>query len=245
MAEVENRIQAKAKEGKKQLAVLVDPDKVSATTISTLIQAAESAGVDYFFVGGSLISSPSNNESLTELSKQSAIPTIIFPGSPLQVSSEADAILFLSVISGRNAEALIGHHVIAAPYIKKAGLEVLPTGYMLIDCGQTTTAQYMSNSSPIPYNKPEIAAATALAGEMLGLRLIYMDGGSGADKPVSTDMISAVKSTISIPLMVGGGIRTPEKAQELCAAGADLLVVGNAVEQNPSLIGEISDAMKT
>jgi putative glycerol-1-phosphate prenyltransferase len=171
------------------------------------------------------------------------IPMILFPGNSFQLSYKADGILFLSLISGRNAELLIGKHVITAPYLKVSPLEILPTGYMLIDGGVPTTVSYMSNTLPIPANKDDVALCTALAGEMLGLKIMYMDAGSGAKKPISASMIEAVSSTINIPLIVGGGIRTPEKALETAKAGADIIVVGNAIEKNPNLIIEMSEAV--
>ena len=159
------------------------------------------------------------------------------------MSNKADAILFLSLISGRNAEMLIGRNVIAAPYLKLSNLEVIPTGYMLIESGRPTAVSYMSNSDPIPSDKNDIAICTAMAGEMLGLKLIFMDAGSGALNAVSESMISQVKQSLSIPLLVGGGIRTPEKAAASANAGADLLIIGNATEHNPSLIAEMCSAI--
>lgn len=170
-------------------------------------------------------------------------PRILFPGNVLQVSREAEAILLLSLISGRNPDLLIGQHVIAAPYLKESGLEILPTGYLLIDGGSPTSVSYMSNTIPIPANKPDIARCTAMAGEMLGLRLMYLDAGSGARNPVPEAMIRAVRSEIGVPLIVGGGIRIPEQAMAAVSAGADLIVIGNAVEQSPQLILEMAEAI--
>ena len=147
------------------------------------------------------------------------------------------------MISGRNAELLIGQHVTSAPFIKKSGLEIISVGYMLIDGGTPTTVSYISNSNPIPSNKNDIALCTAMAGEMLGLKLIYMDAGSGAQKAIASNMIQKVSQHIKIPLIIGGGITTPEKAKENCIAGADIIVVGNAVEKDPNLIQSISEAI--
>ncbi|MFZ9943546.1 MAG: geranylgeranylglyceryl/heptaprenylglyceryl phosphate synthase, partial [Bacteroidia bacterium] len=157
---------------------------------------------------------------------------------------QADAILFLSLISGRNPELLIGNHVVAAPLIREKKLEAIATGYMLIESGANTTALYMSITFPIPHNKPSIAACTAMAGELLGLKMMFLDGGSGASQPVSEEMIQAVANSISVPLIVGGGIRTPEKAEANCKAGADLIVIGTSIEKNPSLLGEFAVAVK-
>jgi putative glycerol-1-phosphate prenyltransferase len=163
---------------------------------------------------------------------------VLFPGSVTQLSAHVDAVLFLSLISGRNPELLIGQHVVAAPRIKALQLEAVPTGYLLIDGGKPTTASYISNTQPIPANKAGIAAATALAGELLGLRCIYIDAGSGAANPVPIEMIRAVREACSLPLIVGGGIRSRAQADAAYAAGADLLVIGTAIEEEPEMIAE-------
>ena len=164
---------------------------------------------------------------------------VLFPGSQNQFTEAVDALLFLSLISGRNADLLIGQHVQAAPRIAASGVEVIPTGYILIDGGVATSASYISQTAPIPGNKPEIAATTALAGALLGLRCIYLDAGSGAIAPVSASMISAVKKSIDIPLMVGGGLRTIEAVQTAFNAGADIIVVGTMVEERPDFLAQI------
>lgn len=232
------------KEKQKQLALLVDPDKASKKYLSMLIPAAISAGADYFLVGGSLITEGKFDECVEELKKQTKIPVIIFPGNNLQINEFADAILFLSLISGRNADLLIGQHVKAAPIIKQCGLEYISSGYMLVDGGRITSVQYMSNTIPIPADKPDIAAATALAGQMLGLKSIYMDAGSGAQNHISAGFIEKVSQAIDIPLIVGGGIRTAEQATLLAQAGADVIVIGTAIEKNIDLIAEISNSLK-
>lgn len=233
---------AKAK-GEKKFVLLIDPDEEKLGNLERVIALSQEAGVDYFFVGGSLIVDDRMEFVLRKIKALSSIPTVLFPSSPLQVNDKADAILFLSLISGRNPEFLIGNQVVAAPYLRKCSLEILPTGYLLIDGGKPTTASYMSNTSPIPYEKDEIAVCTAMAGEMLGLKLIYLDGGSGAEKPISTSMIKSVSRAINAPLIVGGGIRTPEKALANVEAGADVVVVGNAIEKNPKLIFEMVAAV--
>lgn len=222
---------------RKLLAVLVDPDKIqSIELLRQFIGSCEYAKVDIILVGGSLLMNDSLEQCIETIKSSTKIPVVIFPGSPLQISGKADAILFLSLISGRNPELLIGSHVVAAPYLKKTGIEILPTGYILIDCGNATTVSYISNTQPIPYHKPEIAAVTALAGEMLGLKLIYADGGSGAQKPISEKTISAIKKQTTIPLITGGGIRNLEDAEKAWHAGADVVVVGTAFENDPTLI---------
>lgn len=232
-------IKAKA-EGKKKFAVLIDPDKLRLDRVDKILKLANDAHVDYFFIGGSLIVNDMLDKLLLTIKKNCDIPLILFPGNAHQLSYRADGILFLSLISGRNPELLIGNHVIAAPYLKMSPLEVLSTGYMLIDGGIDTAVSYMSNTRPIPANKNDIAISTALAGEYLGMKMIYMDAGSGAKKPIHESMIEDVSSVISIPLIVGGGIQTPEKAASNVKAGADVIVVGNAIEKDPELIIDMS-----
>ena len=226
--------------GQKALSVLIDPDSLSKEILVEQIQLAKRNRVDFLFVGGSMITDDCLDETLEYIKSNCTIPTILFPGSLYQINKKADAILFLSLISGRNPELLIGKHVLAAPILKKSGIEVLPTGYMLIDGGQPTTVSYVSNSLPIPNNKPKIAAATALAGEMLGLKLNFLDAGSGAEKRVPSSMIEETAKLSSNPLIVGGGITHPSEAKAAWDAGATIVVVGNAIESNPNLIQEIS-----
>ncbi len=221
--------------GRKQIAVLIDPDKNDAKSISQLVELSVQANIDYFFVGGSILHS-SMKECITEIKKLSHVPVVLFPGNVMQVCGLADAILFLSLISGRNPEFLIGHHVLAAPSLQKSGIEVIPTAYIIIENGKRTSVEYMSNTIPIPAEKNEIATATAMAGEMLGLKMTYLEAGSGASETVGLKMIAEVRKSISHPLIVGGGVRTPENASDIYRAGADLIVVGNALESNPELI---------
>jgi phosphoglycerol geranylgeranyltransferase len=230
--------------GEKRFAVLIDPDKMRLNNMAHVIERAVRAGVDYFFVGGSLVVNDMMDYCLDAVrSAASGIPIVLFPGSPQQINSKADAILFLSLISGRNADLLIGQHVISAPALKRSGLEVLSTGYMLIDGGAPTTASYVSGTLPIPANKEEIAYCTALAGELLGLKAIYLDAGSGAKSPVPERMVNMVSKGVNIPVIVGGGMRTPERVAANAQAGADVIVVGNAFEKDPSLIEEMVRAV--
>jgi phosphoglycerol geranylgeranyltransferase len=231
------------KSGHKKFAVLIDPDKVRLAKWQKVLDHAVEAGVDYFFIGGSLVVNDMLDYVLKSMKEKCNIPMILFPGNSFQLSYKADAILFLSLISGRNADLLIGKHVITAPFLKVSPLEIISTGYMLVDGGVLTSVQYMSNTNPIPNTKDDIALCTALAGEMLGLKMIYMDAGSGAKVPVPSSMIEAVSGAVSIPLIVGGGIKTPEKAMETAKAGADIIVVGNAIEKDPSLVAEMADAI--
>ena len=233
----------KKNKGIKSFAVLIDPDKADEASLNKLIALSIKAGVDYFFVGGSLVVSNSTDECISYIKKNCNIPVLLFPGSPSQISKYADGLLYLSLISGRNPELLIGQHVISAPIVKKSGLEIIPTGYLVIDGGAPTTVSYISNAAPIPSDKNDIAICTAMAGEMLGLKLIYMDAGSGAKIPITESMIEKVAQNVAIPLIIGGGITTPDKAYKNCKAGADVIVIGNAIEKDSSIITEISSAI--
>jgi putative glycerol-1-phosphate prenyltransferase len=233
---------ANRKQGKKSIAVLIDPDKVQKTSdLDPLIRLATENCVDYFFVGGSLVTTQNLGEVIRTIKEVATIPVILFPGSVQQIDSAADGILFLSLISGRNPDLLIGQHVIAAPILKNSKLEVLPTGYMLINSGKTSSVAYISNTTPIPEDKYSLAASTAMAGEMLGLKIVYLDAGSGAEREVNKKMISTVRKSVDTPIIVGGGINTAQKALNAFEAGADLIVIGNALEKDPQLLTEISE----
>lgn len=241
---VYSRIYKNFEERVKSFAVLVDPDKTNNEKLEKILRISTDVKIDYFFIGGSLLINDQLENCIAFLKQNSDIPVVLFPGNNLQISNKADALLLLSLISGRNPDFLIGQHVIAAPALKKSDLEIIPTGYMLIESNNTTSASYISNTIPIPHDKKDIAACTAMAGEMLGMKLIYMDGGSGAKKPISSGMIREVKKNISIPLIIGGGIVSAEMAKNSCEAGADIIVVGNAIEKAPSLISEIAQTVK-
>ncbi len=239
-----NALKQKKTKGTKQLAVLIDPDSVaSEAQLLTTCELCNKANVDLILVGGSLITNGFWSKCVSLIKAHTKIPVVLFPGNIMQVHDEADAILFLSMISGRNPDLLIGKHVLAAPGLKKSGIEVMPTGYMIVDGGNITSVMYMSNTMPIPHDKDSIAACTAMAGEMLGLQVMYMDAGSGAHRPISASMISEVKKSISLPLFVGGGIKTAEQAIATANAGADVVVVGNAFEENPGLILALAEAI--
>ncbi|TGE20682.1 geranylgeranylglyceryl/heptaprenylglyceryl phosphate synthase [Hymenobacter aquaticus] len=231
--------------GQKSLAVLLDPDHLDEAGCRHLLELSEAHPVDYFFVGGSLVMN-SHQASLIRLIKScSAVPVLLFPSHSLHLDTQADGILLLSLISGRNPDFLIGQHVVAAPLLRASNLQILPTGYMLVDTGRQTTASYMSGTTPLPYDKPTIAACTAMAGEQLGLRLMYLDGGSGAMYPVSSAMIRAVRQATETPLIVGGGINTAEKAHAALSAGADVIVIGNQIEKAPEFLAEMSKVVRT
>ncbi len=225
--------------------VLIDPDKLSLKDSITLAMQAEQEDADVIFIGGSLLSTPIFDELVKQIKAAVTIPVIIFPGGVQQISRHADAILFMSVISGRNPDLLIGQHVMGAPIVKMLNLEAISMGYMLIESGRVTSAEFMSNTRPIPRDKPDIAVAHALAAEYLGMKLIYLEAGSGALHPVPDEMIQAIARTCSLPIIVGGGIRTPEVAQQKVNAGASFIVTGNVLEKNQrgGIIGDFARAI--
>jgi len=225
--------------------LLIDPDKISGEKLRSFVSACDKAGVDGFLVGGSLLMGGSLETTIDVIKQSSKLPVIIFPGAVHQLYKHADAVLYISLISGRNAEHIIGKHIIAAPIIKQMELEPISTGYMLIESGTKTTAEYISGSLPIPRNKSEIAVATALAAQYLGMKLIYLEGGSGAQFSVPKEMVSAVSKAVDIPVIVGGGIRTPQEAREKVEHGAKIVVTGNFFEEekNWKLLKEFAEAI--
>ncbi|MCF6183619.1 MAG: geranylgeranylglyceryl/heptaprenylglyceryl phosphate synthase [Bacteroidales bacterium] len=228
----------------KKLAVLIDPGKTDDAKLQNTVIIAQKSGVDFFLVGGSIISQ--NIDETVEIIKQNSdLPVILFPGSVYQLSDKADAILLLSLISGRNPDFLIGNHVIAAPFLKKSNLEVISVGYILIDGGNKTSVEYMSNTKPIPSDKTDIVAATAVAGEMLGQASVYLEAGSGALIPVSKEIITTVKENIRLPLIVGGGMRNEQNIIDACDAGANIIVIGTAFEKKTELIKGFSEIIRS
>jgi phosphoglycerol geranylgeranyltransferase len=225
--------------------ILLDPDKSKQEHLPSFVREATDAGVDGFLIGGSLMSTDNFEQHLRTIKQNTSVPVIIFPGSIMQVSSVADAILFLILISGRNPEHLIGNQVIAAPIIRRSGLEAISTGYMLIEAGNTTSAEFMSNTKPIPRDKPDIALAHALAAEIIGMKFVYLDAGSGANTSVPEEMIRAIAGKCSLPMIVGGGIKTPEEARKKVEAGAAFIVTGTVTEHNNqrSFIREFAEAV--
>ncbi|MFM1931324.1 MAG: hypothetical protein RL226_627 [Bacteroidota bacterium] len=221
--------------GHKILAVLIDPDRVDERFLNFVAEAHP----ELVFVGGSLITEEGFDARVQHIRERLKQPLVLFPGHPSQVTSAVDAVLFLSLISGRNADLLIGQHVVAAPRIRELNLETIATGYMIIDGGRPTTASYISGTQPIPRDKAGIAAATAMAGEMLGLQCLYLDAGSGAQWAIPADLIRAVRAKTSIPLIVGGGIRSKEEIRQAFDAGADVVVVGTVIEEQPDLLASL------
>jgi phosphoglycerol geranylgeranyltransferase len=220
----------KVKSGKASYWVLLDPDDFSPVQGAKTAKAAEMSGVDALLIGGSLIHTHLFDEFVAAVKKAVGIPVILFPGDATQLSRHADAVLFLSLISGRNPVNLIGEHVKAAPLIKEFGIEPISTAYMLVESGAITSVEFMSNTRPLPANKPKIAAAHALAAQYMGMKMVYLEAGSGAKHPVPDEMISIVKSLIDIPLIVGGGIRDAHTARRKLARGADIIVTGNLLQ---------------
>jgi geranylgeranylglyceryl phosphate synthase family protein len=223
--------------GKKSIALLLDPDKASGDALKSILKSAAKCKTDFIMTGGSLTFSSIDN-LIDSVKEECQIPVVLFPGNLLQLSRKADLILLLSLISGRNPELLIGNHVIAAPYLKDVRERLISTGYILISCGTKTSVEYISQTEAIPADKPEIVVATAMAGEMLGLSMIYLEAGSGATKHIPEGIINSVRKSISIPLAVGGGIRSKEEVEVIFKAGADLIILGNGCEKNSSLLEE-------
>ena len=231
-----NSITAKINEGKKIIALLIDPDKCSKAQLEVL---KENSGlIDLILVGGSF-TFKHIGDVIDEIKSVVDIPILLFPGDVTQLSDKADALLMLSLISGRNPEYLIGNHVLAAPRIYEYGLETIPTGYIVINGGKETAVSYISNTSPIPTDQHDIVVATALAGKYLGLKMIYLEAGSGAHNSASTDLIKKVKKTVDLPLIVGGGIRSKQQALDVFNAGADVIVIGTLFESDPKLLKDV------
>ncbi len=228
---------------RKIMALLIDPDKHTIDSLAKTVAIADKAGVEFILFGGSIISNRLPH-SVETIKRHTDKPVFLFPGSLLQLSYPADGIFLLSLISGRNPELLIGNHVQAAPFLKKSGMEIIPVGYILIGQGGQTSVEYMSQTMPIPAEKTDIAVATAVAGEMLGLKAVYLEAGSGAGQHVAPQTVQSVKKNISVPLIAGGGIRTPQQVELLFDAGADVLVIGSAAEQDPEILSEMTKVLK-
>ncbi len=212
--------------------VLLDPDRAPYIKLAEQVKSCEDAGVDGILVGTSLMMGNGFHDAVSAISEAVSIPVIIFPGEKSQVDGDADAILFLSLLSGRNPELIIGEQVKSAPQIKAMGLEAIATAYLLIESGRMTSVEYMSNTKPIPAEKSEIALAHAVAAEIFGMKFVYLEAGSGAERPVPDEMVKTVSSGVDIPVIVGGGIRTPETVSAKVAAGASFIVVGNHLERH-------------
>ena len=211
--------------------VLIDPDRSTPLVVTEQAKQCRDAGVDAILIGTSIMMNGGFEEAVESVKSAVDIPVIIFPGEKSQVTSKADAILFLSLLSGRNPEFIIGEQIRSAPIIRRIGLEAISTAYLLVESGRTTSVEYISNTKPIPADKPDIAVAHALAAELFGMKFIYLEAGSGAARPVPDEMIRAVAAEVKIPIIVGGGIRTPETVEAKVRAGASFIVMGNHLEE--------------
>ncbi len=214
---------------------LIDPARVLPEMIDPRWEKAREAGVDAILIGTSTGYSPAAEAVIKNVRANTDLPLILFPGSAIQVNKFVDAILYLSLVSGRNAQFLIGEQVAGAPAIRSFGIEPIPTGYILVESGAITAVQHISQTLPVPAGKPDIAKYHALAAEYLGMKFVYLEAGSGAPRPVPVEMVRQVSEYISIPLIVGGGLTTPEQVRAAVKAGADIVVVGSALEFNPTV----------
>ena len=244
MNSIYKKILQNKESNRKMLAILLDPDKCRGGILAATISALKTSLPDFIFVGGSH-TLRSTDSFIAVLKEETKAEVVLFPGNASQFTDKADAMLFLSLVSGRNSEFLIGQHVSSAMAIKKSEIEVISTGYVLIDGGKPSSVEYMSNTRHIPHDKKEIALSTAVAAELLGMKMIYLEAGSGAELPVSEDMITLVAEGLSIPLIVGGGIKSIEALQTAYSAGADLVVVGNIFETAPEKIAEFIECGKS
>jgi len=223
----------------KLLAVLIDPDKMVIEMASKIIRSINASMATHIFVGGSIVEDNKTEKLVSEIKKYTNLPVIVFPGDVSQIAEQADAILFLSLISGRNPNYLIGMHIEAVSKLKKTNLEVIPTGYILIENGKETSVQKVTQTLPMSRNDIQLVVDTALAGELLGMKLIYLEAGSGATHPIDTKMISEVKKAIQIPLIIGGGIRTKKQLNNAYVSGADLVVIGTAFEEDELFMNKL------
>jgi len=237
------KILASKERARKLSAVLIDPDKASEKHLDQLLKCVHDAGVDLLLLGGSLLSGNRLDMVAKSIKLRTKLPLILFPGHSMQLTSEADAILLLSLISGRNPEYLIGQHVQAAPTIRQMNIETISTGYILVDGGQMSTTSYITQTIPIPSNKSEIAVATALAGQLLGMQMMYLEAGSGARTTLPEELVCDVVGNVGIPVWCGGGIDHPEKAYRIAGAGSDVVVFGNVFEKDTSLMNEMIRAV--
>ena len=240
-SELYTRLQITRAEQHKALAVLIDPDGLKIQHLDQTLDLAAQHQADYLFVGGSLILDDALDYVLSEARKRLDCPLMLFPGNPQQIHPLADGLLLLSLVSGRNPDLLIGRHVEAAMRLHRSGLEILPTAYMLVDGGRPTSVSYMSNTQALPRDKPDLALCTALAAQLLGLKLLYLDAGSGAEQPVPPAMIARIRTETQLPLIVGGGLRHPEQLRQAYQAGADLAVVGNILETQPKMLAQLAE----
>lgn len=234
-----NEIIKKYKNDERLLAILLDPDKIEVCNISFLIKKVSQTKITHILVGGSQVAKGKTDEIVKELKHHTHLPIILFPGDHNQLTNEADGLLYLTLLSGNNPEYLIGQHIKAVPFLKDSNLEIISTGYILIDGGVATAVQQVSNTLPLPQTDINTIVNTALAGQFLGNKLIYLEAGSGARIAVSETIIKAVAKELNIPLIVGGGIRTPEAIEMAYQSGATMVVIGTAIEEDDSFLEKL------
>ncbi|APY10677.1 geranylgeranylglyceryl/heptaprenylglyceryl phosphate synthase [Seonamhaeicola sp. S2-3] len=239
MNSIYKKIQASALKGDKLLAVLIDPDKVVVNEVSRFISKINESVATHIFVGGSTVDENDTEDLVEEIKKYTNVPVVLFPGDVNQITGKADGLLFLSLISGRNPDFLIGKHVDSVTKLSETGLEIIPTGYILIESGNKSAVERVTNTKPMSRINVSLITKTAKAGELLGMKLIYLEAGSGAKSPISEDIIKSVKNKLSIPLIVGGGIKNSKQLENAYNSGADLVVIGTAFEENESFFEEL------
>jgi len=239
MMSIYNKLKKSISKGEKLLAVLIDPDKMDIERVSEFIKNINHSIITYIFVGGSEVEEKLTESLVLEIKKHTNLPVVLFPGDVSQVTDKADALLYLSLISGRNPDYLIGKHVEAVSKLKNTKLEVIPTGYVLIENGKETSVQRVTGTKPMSRDNVQHILDTSKAGELLGLKLIYLEAGSGATHPITPEIISNVKKELRVPLIVGGGIRTKQQLQEAYNSGADLVVIGTAFEENDQFFNDL------
>ncbi|MBT8245614.1 geranylgeranylglyceryl/heptaprenylglyceryl phosphate synthase [Winogradskyella sp.] len=239
MSRIYHNIISVIKNNKKLLAVLIDPDKMELEKVFSFIEKGNQSIATHIFVGASEVEISDTERVILEIKKHTNLPIVLFPGDVTQITDKADGILFLSLISGRNSEYLIGKHVEAVSKLYKTELEIIPTGYVLVESGKQTAVERVSETKPLSHNNIEAIVDTAKAGEILGMRLIYLEAGSGASHPVNTKIISEVKKRLNIPLIVGGGIRSKQQLQNAYNSGVDMVVIDTAFEENEDFFEEL------
>ncbi len=240
MGKIYNDILETIQEKRRLLAVLIDPDKFDLVNLPAFVKKLNASVASHVFVGGSEVGPSATHALVDGIKRLTTLPVLLFPGDITQITESADALLFLSLISGRNPDYLIGKHVEAAPMLKDSGLEVIPTGYLLIENGKQTSVQKVTHTEPMSRTDIQKVIDTAMAGQFLGQRLMYLEAGSGASHPVESDMIRAVKSAMGIPLIVGGGIKTIDQIEAAYDSGADMVVIGTAFENDVSFFDSLT-----
>ncbi|AXT18394.1 geranylgeranylglyceryl/heptaprenylglyceryl phosphate synthase [Flavobacteriaceae bacterium AU392] len=241
MTQIYKNILNAISENVKLLAVLIDPDKMELSRVASFLKKVNTSVATHIFVGGSTVNNNVTEELVLKIKEHTTLPIVLFPGDVTQITNEADALLFLSLISGRNPDYLIGKHVDSISKLRKTNLEIIPTGYLLIENGKETTVERVTKTKPLSRTNIQNIVDTVKAGELLGMQLIYLEAGSGASSPITSEIINFVKQELNIPLIVGGGIKSKAQLQNAYKSGADLVVIGTAFEDNESFFDEIKN----